>query len=126
MRLKVLSLLLVSVLFVGAVSTLLAAEPVVLRVVVVKTDNPEGYVKEIERGKAIMKRLGSSGMIRVWRARFAGDNAGAVVASVEYPNLAVLAKDDALIADPEFQAWVKGLDKIRTIVSDSLYQELKP
>jgi hypothetical protein len=28
--------------------------------------------------------------------------------------------------DPELSAWLKGLDEIRKIVSDSLYDELKP
>ena len=28
-------------------------------------------------------------------------------------------------ADPEISTWLKGLDKLRKIVSDSLYEELK-
>jgi hypothetical protein len=106
---------------------LFGADSVVLRVVVVQTDNAEGYLKEIEKGKALLKRLESPAVIRVWRARFAGENAGAVVVSVEHPNMAAFAKDDAKIAaDGEYQAWLKGLDKFRKIVSDSLYSELKP
>ena len=106
---------------------LVGADSVVLRVVVVQTDNVEGYVKDIEKGRAVMKRLESSGVIRVWRARFAGENAGAVTVSVEYPSMAAFAKDDAKVAgDGEYQAWLKGLDKVRKVVSDSLYTELKP
>jgi hypothetical protein len=41
--------------------------------------------------------------------------------------MAALAKDEATaLADPEYQTWLKGLDKFRKIVSDSVYQELKP
>jgi hypothetical protein len=106
---------------------LFGADSPVLRVVVVQTDNADGYVKEIEKGKAVLKRLESSGVIRVWRAKFAGPNAGSVVVSLEYPSMAAFAKDDAKIAaDAEYQAWLKGLDKFRKIVSDSLYGELKP
>lgn len=104
-----------------------AAEATVLRVVVVQTDNADGYVKEIERGKALFKKAGSPVVLRVWRAQYAGPEAGAVVVSAEYPDLVALAKDNEKMAtDPELQAWLKGLDKVRKIVSDSLYQELKP
>jgi hypothetical protein len=47
--------------------------------------------------------------------------------SVEYPNIAALAADDAKIAaTTEYRDWIKGLDKLRKIESDSLYEELKP
>ncbi|MCI0619199.1 hypothetical protein L0244_40025, partial [bacterium] len=60
-------------------------------------------------------------------ARFAGDETGTVVASAEYPDLAALAADDARMAEnAELREWLKGLDKIRKIVSDSIYTELKP
>ena len=111
----------------SAATPLFAADTVVLRVLVVKSDDPGAYVKEVEKGKALMKKLGATAVIRVWRARFAGDDAGSVVVSVEYPSLAVMAKDEATVdANPEYQTWFKGLDKLRTIVSDSLYIELKP
>jgi hypothetical protein len=48
------------------------------------------------------------------------------VVSAEYPSLADYASDNAKLgANAEFQTWLKGLDKIRKIVSDSLYDELK-
>ncbi|MEX1244993.1 MAG: hypothetical protein WEB59_06690 [Thermoanaerobaculia bacterium] len=93
----------------------------------VKTDNTAGYVKELEKGRALMKRVGSAAVLRVWCARFAGENAGAIIVSVESPSLAAMAKEEAAAdADPEYQAWIKGLAKMRTMVSDSLYNELKP
>jgi hypothetical protein len=109
------------------ISTLLAADHVVLRVVVVKTDNPDAYVRELEKGKALLKKMGSPAIIRVWRARFAGPETGSVVASVEYPSMAAFVKDEAATdANAEYQTWIKGLAKVRTILSDSLYNEMKP
>jgi hypothetical protein len=114
-------------LFMGLSTPLLAADVIVLRAVVVQTDNPDAYVKEIEKGKAIMKRLDVTGMTRVWKAKFAGQDAGNVVVTIEYPSLAALAKDDEkTLADKEYRAWLKDLDKLRKIVSDSLYTESKP
>lgn len=103
------------------------AHATVLRVIIVQTDNTSGYVKELEKGKAMIKRLGSSAVLRVWRARFAGQDTGTVVVSLEYPNLVTLAQDEAkAAADPEWSTWLSGLDKLRKIVSDSTYDELKP
>jgi len=127
MRSKLALLLVAAALLLSASAPLLAADATVLRVVVVNTDNPDAYLKEVEKGRAHNKRLEGSSQIRVWRARFAGEEAGTIVVSIEYPSLAALAKDDAKsAADAEFQAWLKGLDKVRKIVSDSLYTELKP
>ena len=104
-----------------------AAEPATLRVVVVQPTDVDAYVKAIEQGRALLKSKGSQGTMRVWRARFAGPDAGAVVVSIEFPNLEALAKDDARFAtDPELKSWLQGLDKLRKIVSDSVYNELTP
>ena len=104
-----------------------AAEAATLRVVVVQPTDTDAYVKALEQGKALLKAKGSEGTIRVWRARFAGPEAGAVVVSIEFPNLESLAKDDARFAsDPELKAWLQSLDKLRKVVSDSIYNELAP
>jgi hypothetical protein len=124
---RIISVFLALTLLLPAAPALWGAEGTVLRVIVVQTDDVSAYLKEIERGKAMMKRLESPATTRIWRATFAGSEAGTVVVSVEYPSLAAFAKDDAkFTADSEFQAWLKGLDKIRKIVSDSLYNELTP
>ena len=103
------------------------AEAATLRVVVVQPTDVDAYVKAIEQGKALLKSKGSQGTIRVWRARFAGPDAGAVVVSIEFPNLEALAKDDVRFAtDPELKSWLQGLDKLRKVVSDSVYNELAP
>lgn len=64
------------------------------------------------------------GLTRVWQAKFAGPDAGAMVVSIEFPSMASFAEADAKEhASAEYQNWLKGLDKIRKIVSDSLYTE---
>ena len=122
MRLKCLAATLAVVLFGG-----IAAEAATLRVVVVQTSDAAGYVKALEQGKALMKAKGSPAILRVWKARFAGTDAGAVVVSVEYPNFETFAKEDARMAsDAELRSWLQGLDKFRKIVSDSIYEEQTP
>jgi hypothetical protein len=108
----------------AASSAAFAQKGTVLRVVVVKTENPAAYAQEIEKGRQIMKGLCIAATIRVWQARFAGPDAGAVVASIEYPSMTALAEADAkLNASSDYQAWIKNLDKVRKIVSDSIYTE---
>jgi hypothetical protein len=117
---------LVLVLFVlGLSSAAFAQKATVLRVVVVKADNASAYLQEIEKGKEIMKKAGVQAQIRVWQARFAGPETGAIAVGIEFPSMAAFAADTAKInASSEYQTWLKGLDKVRTIVSDSLYTEL--
>lgn len=104
-----------------------ASNAAVSRVVVVQTSDAAAYVKSIEQGKALLKAKGATGAIRVWRARYAGEDAGAVVVAIEYANLEALAKDEVkLSTDPELRAWVQSLDKLRKVVSDSIYEELVP
>jgi glutamine cyclotransferase len=101
-----------------------AQKATVLRVVIVKTDDPAAYSQELEKGKQIMKSLGIQGQTRVWQAKFAGPETGTVVATIEYPNMAAFTDAVAKTnASSDYQAWIKGLDKIRKIVSDSLYTE---
>jgi hypothetical protein len=101
------------------------AEAAALRVVVFQAADADGYLKSIEQGRALLKSKGSTGTIRVWRARYAGPEAGAIVVSIEFANLEALAKDDAMMAaDPEVRAWLQGLDKLRKVVSDSVYLEM--
>jgi hypothetical protein len=104
-----------------------AADAPVLRFIVVQADSPDAYIKAMEKGGEHMKRLGSTGKLRIWKTKFAGHDAGNIVVSVEFSSLAALAEDDdRLFADAAFRAWLKDLGKIRKIVSDSLYTESKP
>jgi hypothetical protein len=120
------SLLLALTFLVGASLPLRAADVPVLRVVVVQADDAIAYLNQIQVGRGILKRLGSSSTIRVWQARYAGDRAGAIVVAVESPSLTTYAKDeDKASSDPEYQAWMNGLAKLRKVTSDSLYREMK-
>lgn len=95
------------------------------RVVVVETSDAVAYMQQLEQGRAILRSLGSPATVRAWWARFAGPNVGRVVVTVEYPSFAAFAADEPKISgSAEYQAWLKGLDKVRKVVADSLYQEL--
>lgn len=118
-----LSLAVLALLFVA--STPVAAADTVLRVVVVQTDDVAGYVKQIEEGKALLKKMGSPALLRIWQASFAGPDTRSVVVSMEYESMQVLSADMAkLTADAEFATWLKGLEGLRKILSDSIYREL--
>jgi hypothetical protein len=74
-----------------ASSAAFAASSAWLRVIVIKTDSLAAYTHELDRGRAMLKRLGIPAQIRVWRATYAGADAGAVVVTVEYPSWAAFA-----------------------------------
>ena len=122
---RIASLALMVALGIGASSSALAQSKGYLRVLVVSTEDVSGYVHELDNGRRILKRLGISVQTRVWHATFAGPEAGSVVVTQEFDNFAGFA--DAVKktgADAEYAQWLKSLDKIRKIASDSLYQEL--
>lgn len=103
------------------------ANATTMRVVVVEASDVPAYVKAVHEGQALLKKKGSAAELHVWIARYAGENAGSVVVSIEYASLEALAKDNALMSsDAELSAWLERLGKIRKIVSDSIYEELKP
>src|SRR5262245_35237721 len=113
------------VLLLGLANSARAQKSTVVRVVVVKTDNPAAYAAELEKGKELLKKLGVSATIHVYQAGYAGPEAGTVVSTIEFPSFTALAESDTkLRADKEYAAWIKGLEKIRTIISDSIYREL--
>jgi hypothetical protein len=113
------------VLFLGISTATFAQKTTVIRVVIVKTDNPAAYAEAIEKGKEIIKKAGVSANIHVYQATYAGPETGTVGSVIEYPSLQALADADAkLRADKDYAEWIKGLNKIRTIVSDSIYREL--
>ncbi len=102
-----------------------AAGAVVMRVVVVDTPDAAAYTSQINKGQAMLKRLKSNAILRVWRARFAGADTGKIVVSIEYADMVTLAKDEArAMADPEYKAWLDNLGTMRKILSDSTYDEL--
>jgi hypothetical protein len=101
------------------------AQAAVFRVVVVEVSDTAMYMKEIDNLRAAIKRLNVDGTIRVMRARFAGEESGAIVVAVEYKDMAAFAAADAaLAADADNLATMRRIEALRKIVSDSLYQEL--
>jgi dimethylargininase len=113
------------VLGLGLLVSTASVQAAVFRVVVVEVSDTAMYLKEIDNIRAAMKRLKVDGTLRVMRARFAGEQAGAIVVAVEYKDMAALAAADvALAADAENQAAMRRIEALRKIVSDSLYQEL--
>jgi hypothetical protein len=122
---KFMALIAAAVLGVALSSAASAASTVVLRVITVKTDNVSAYMQQLEKGRAMLKRLNIPTQLRIWRATYAGPNTGSVIVSQEYPSWAAFADAQSkLAADPEFSSWLANLDKVRTISSDSLYREL--
>ena len=104
-----------------------AANATTMRVVVVETSDVAAYAKALEEGKALLKKKGSPAELHLWSGRFAGPDAGHIAVTIEYPSLEALAKDDAMMrSDAELSAWLARLGKIRKIVSDSIYEEVKP
>lgn len=109
----------------GLLVSTASVQAAVFRVVVVEVSDTAMYMKEIDNIRAAMKRLKVDGTLRVMRARFAGEQSGAIVVAVEYKDMAAFAAADAaLAADAENLATMRRIEALRKIVSDSLYQEL--
>ena len=119
-------LILAATAMLGVFALTATAEATVLRVVVVETTDAAAYASELAKIRAALTRMGSKSTMRVWRTRFAGPDSGAIIVSIEYPDMATFAAEDAKVqADSEYTALIKGLDRVRKIVSDSLYEEIK-
>ena len=107
---------------------LLASSPLqaaVFRVIKVEVSDTEMYLKEVENGRAVMKRLKVDGSVRVMRAKFAGKDVGRLIVTVEYKDLAAFAASEAALkADEEHSAVLRRIGALRKILSDSLYEEL--
>ena len=98
-----------------------------LRVIVVQSTDLKAYLHEVGTLRAQFKKIGLPVTLRAWRARFAGSEAGAIVVSVEVPDLATLAKvDDAQKGNSEIAATMQRIEGLRKIASDSIYEELSP
>jgi len=109
----------------GMFALVSSAEATVLRVVVVQASDATAYMNDLAKIRATLARLGSKSTMRVWRTRFAGPDAGAIVVSIEYPDMVTFAAEDAkILKDAEYVSLIKGLDRVRKIVSDSLYEEM--
>jgi len=97
-----------------------------LRVVAVDTNDAAAYVTQLKEGSRLIKKIAPKMTMRAWRATFAGDATGAVIVGLEYPgSLADFATAwEKIQADKAVSKWLSGLSGLRTIVSDSLYNEI--
>jgi len=97
------------------------------RIIVVQTTDLPGYLKEVDTLRGQFKKAGVAVTLRVYRAMFAGPEAGSIVVAVEMPDLATLAKVNELQkSNADISATMGRIAKLRKIVSDSLYEELSP
>jgi hypothetical protein len=97
-----------------------------LRVVVVQTDDVGAYVAQLSEGKRMIARIDPKMTMRAWQATFSGNTTGSVVVALEYPgSLSEFAVGwEKALADEALTEWLAGLSGLRTIISDSLYNEL--
>lgn len=97
-----------------------------LRVVAVDTTDANAYIAELRKGKKMIMKVDSKMSMRAWRATFAGPTAGTVIVALEYPGaLSDFAGAwEKTLADKNMASWLDGLSGLRTIISDSLYQEI--
>src|SRR5258708_6595645 len=111
----------------GLIASLSAVAPdtAVSRVLGVPAADVPGDVPPVETLQALLHKTGHPATARVWRATFAGAEAGSIVVTVEVPNLAAIAKiDDLVRTNPDVAAEMKKINGMRKIVSDSLYDLL--
>lgn len=120
---------LVTVLFLGLTMlysvTVAADDGSTLRVAVIQTSDAGGYIAQLAEGKKLIHAVDKKFTIRAWQATFAGDATGTVIVGVEYPGSfgEFGVAWEKLISDPAVGAWLTGLSSLRTIVSDSIYNE---
>ena len=127
MRTKQLLLALATLLAIGSAPVALAAEPPILRVIVVETPDTKAYRHELDKLLLLERTVVPEVTIRVWRARFAGAETGTLIVASEVPSLAALAKIDEFgRTNAEYQASMRRLEQLRRIVSDSVYEEIAP
>ena len=126
MKNVILGAFLVAALWLAASMPAYAADGSTLRVVAVETANPQAYAEQIKKGKAIIAKVDPKFTLRAWQATFAGERTGAIAVAVEYPGdfAAFATAWTRLMSDKAVGEWLGGLSGLRTIASDSLYQEI--
>jgi hypothetical protein len=98
----------------------------IARVISVQVTDLKAYAHEVDVLQGQMKKAGVAVTIRIWRARFAGAEAGTLIVAIEMPDLATLAKVDELQkSNADIAATMQKIGALRKIVSDSLYEEVK-
>jgi len=103
-----------------------ASAATIARVIGVQVTDIKAYAHEVDVLQGQFKKAGVAVTIHIWRARFAGSEAGTLIVAIEMPDLATLAKVDELQkSNPEIAATMQRIGPLRKIVSDSLYEEVK-
>ena len=103
-----------------------ASAATIARVIGVQVTDLKAYAHEVDVLQGQMKKAGVAVTIRIWRARFAGAEAGTLIVAIEMPDLATLAKVDELQkSNADIAATMQKIGALRKIVSDSLYEEVK-
>jgi hypothetical protein len=103
-----------------------ASAATIARVIGVQVTDIKAYAHEVDVLQGQFKKAGVAVTIHIWRARFAGSEAGTLIVAIEMPDLATLAKVDELQkSNPEIAATMQRIGPLRKIVSDSLYDEVK-
>ena len=109
--------------FAAAAGTSTAAP--IARVIIVETKDMPAYLREVENLRQKTRKAGLKTTLRVWQVRFGGADAGTTIVTVEMPDLATLARLDAMLkSDAEYAAIMSRIGKIRQIKSDSILEEL--
>jgi hypothetical protein len=104
-----------------------AAEPAVMRVLVVQPTDLKTYVHELGLAQGLLNKAGMNVRVRVWQAQFAGEHAGTIAVSLEFANLAEMARYYELgHSNPEMAAELAKIAVLRKVVSESLYQDVGP
>ncbi|MEY2853336.1 MAG: hypothetical protein RL030_468 [Pseudomonadota bacterium] len=125
MKKTLLSAAAVGIIGLTASLTARAAEPPVLRVIIVQTADVPAYVRELETLKSIYKKHGLDITVDAYQATYAGPEAGSVAVTVQVANLAALAKMNEITrTQPDVVAEMKKIGAMRKIVSDSVYEKL--
>jgi hypothetical protein len=102
-----------------------AADTPVLRVLVVQPTDLAAYLKEADVLRALWKKHNIQATLTVWRATYAGPDAGAIVVGVQFPSLLAMANGlEAIRSNTEATAEMAKIASLRKVVSDSLYEEL--
>jgi hypothetical protein len=104
------------------------AAPHVTEVIVVDVGGGMQKFQELaKRVDAISKQLHVGGTVRYHLATWAGEGAGRVIVTVEYPSLTALADSSAKMnASPEFRKWQADAQASGIkVLSESLVTELK-
>jgi hypothetical protein len=101
----------------------------VLQVVAVdvKPEKLEDYQKEVKKLQAVLKRVGSTATMRLWRNTQGGPATGTILVGLEFANAEAWAQDTAKIqADEGWQDIVEDLHKLRTLEGSSIWTDISP